>query len=74
MSEPFKLCPKCNASMEEGFIPDRGDKSVLQTTEWYEGLPERSRWFGQLKIKNKRHFQVRSYRCARCGYIESYAI
>jgi hypothetical protein len=74
MSEPMKSCTKCNGSMEEGFIPDLGDKSVLQTSDWYEGLPERPRWFGRLKTSGKRRFLVRSYRCTRCGYIESYAI
>jgi len=74
MSEPLGLCSKCNGPMEEGFIPDRGDYNALDTWKWYEGPPERSRWFGQLKTSDKRHFQVRSCRCTGCGYIESYAI
>ncbi len=74
MSEPMKLCTKCNGSMEEGFIPDRGDYNALETSKWYEGPPERYLKFGPLKTSGKERFQVRSYRCTGCGYIESYEI
>ncbi len=71
MNESQKLCPKCQAEMEEGFIPDRGDSNVLQTSSWYRGLPQKSFWTG---LKNDGiKFQVQSYRCTGCGYLESYA-
>ena len=72
MSEPQKSCPKCRGRMEEGFLPDWGDGNRLRTSQWQEGLPEKSFWFG-LKTGDKRRYQIRSYRCTGCGYLESYA-
>ncbi len=71
MDESQKLCPLCQAEMEEGFIPDRGDYNVLQTSRWYRGLPQKSFWTA-LKTGGIK-FEVRSYRCTACGYLESYA-
>lgn len=67
------VCPKCNALMEAGFIVDRGHYSAEDVSYWVEGAPERSFWTG-LKTKGREKFQVTTYRCAGCGYLESYAI
>lgn len=68
-----KTCPKCQGSMETGVMLDKGHGDSLNTTEWLEGEPERSFWSG-VKTKGKERLPVRTYRCARCGYLESYAI
>ncbi len=73
MTESQKSCPKCHGVMEQGFIPDVGDANVRQTSKWYEGQPEKSFWVG-VKTSGKRQFQVQSYRCENCGYLESYAV
>ena len=64
-------CPKCRSRMEEGFIQDAGQHGV-QTGKWIEGAPEKSFWTG-VKTKGKRQFEVHTYRCSRCGYLEAYA-
>ena len=72
MTDP-KECIRCRGRMEQGFVIDRGDHNALATQKWVEGEPERSFWQG-LKTKNKTTHAVTSFRCERCGYLESYAI
>lgn len=64
-------CPKCQATMGDGFIYDNthGGRSV---SAWVAGKPERSFWTG-LKLKGRLHLCVETWRCARCGFLESYA-
>lgn len=65
-------CPKCNSTMEAGVMLDRGHGDVLNASEWLEGVPEKSFWSG-VKTKGKERIKVETYRCTRCGYLESYA-
>lgn len=65
-------CLRCKATMEMGFVVDHGHGNSLQEQEWVEGDVVKSFWVGiQTKGRQKRH--VRTYRCPRCGYLESYA-
>jgi hypothetical protein len=64
-------CPKCGARMEAGYILDVAHGANLQS-QWVEGPPDRSRWTG-LKLKGRRKLPVTSYRCSRCGFLESWA-
>jgi hypothetical protein len=65
-------CPKCGSSMEEGFLFDRSHDSFGQPEFWVEGAPQKSFWWGT-RFRDKGHYEIRSYRCTRCGYLESYA-
>ncbi|MEO6725167.1 MAG: PF20097 family protein [Blastocatellia bacterium] len=65
-------CPKCKSAMEEGFILDRGDHNIPNVSYWIEGEPEKSFWTG-LKTKDRENLAVKTFRCDRCGYLESYA-
>lgn len=58
--------------MEVGVLLDKGHVDSLNTPEWLEGEPERSFWSG-IKTKGKERLPVRTHRCTRCGYLESYA-
>ena len=73
MSDLSIECPKCNAVMEEGFIMDLVYGNAKTVSQWVEGEPERSFWTG-LKTNDRDKFQVATYRCIRCGYLESYAL
>lgn len=64
-------CPKCQGSMASGFILDNTD-SGYKSSSWIEGAPEKSRWLG-LKLRGKRRIEVETWRCTRCGFLESYA-
>ena len=57
--------------MQEGFIPDAtyGGQQVLR---WVVGKPEPSIWSGT-KIAGKDLHSIQSFRCVKCGYLESYA-
>lgn len=66
-------CPKCRAPMDLGLVLDKGHHNSLNTEEWLEGEAEESFWSG-LKTKGKDRMPVRTYRCSRCGYLESYAL
>jgi len=58
--------------MEEGFILDNTHGARLQS-EWIEGAPEISWWTG-IKLRGKEQHPIVTFRCARCGYLESYAL
>lgn len=72
MVQPVINCPKCQGLMEEGFILDRGHYNTGIVETWVEGAPVQSFWSG-IKVKNKQQFEVRTFRCASCGFLESYA-
>lgn len=64
-------CLRCRAPMEYGYIPyyhGNGYAPII----WYPGEPERSFWTG-LKVRKANTIPVRTFRCPKCGYLESYA-
>ncbi|MEQ1632513.1 MAG: PF20097 family protein [Planctomycetota bacterium] len=66
-----KTCPKCAAVMDSGFILDVTDSATHQA-QWAEGEAKKSFWFGVRVPRDERHL-VTTYRCSKCGYLESYA-
>lgn len=66
-----KQCPKCGGSMAEGFVLDKAHGSVGIST-WVEGAPEASPWTG-VKFTGRTQSPVSTWRCGRCGFLESYA-
>jgi hypothetical protein len=59
--------------MEQGFVMAEQRPGHDSREYWIEGLPKRDKWFGGLDTSDKRVLPVRTYRCVRCGYLESYA-
>ena len=62
--------------MDLGYLLDEGssyDAANLRASRWVAGEPERSFWAGGLKTKDRAIFQVHSFRCSDCGFLESYA-
>jgi len=57
--------------MEAGFVVDEG-YGTHTVAKWIGGEPVRSIWTG-LKLRGKEKLDVTTYRCRRCGYLESYA-
>jgi hypothetical protein len=64
-------CPRCSGSMESGYILDEG-YGTRTVAKWVAGEAVRSIWTG-LKLRGKTRHDVVTYRCKRCGYLESYA-
>jgi hypothetical protein len=57
--------------MEEGYIADYSSGSFLEQF-WYPGRPAKSFWTG-LKLPTDQRVAVNTFRCSKCGYLESYA-
>jgi hypothetical protein len=57
--------------MERGFVVDQS-YGAFAVAEWVAGEPEKSAWTG-LKIRGKARLKIRTWRCRRCGFLESYA-
>jgi hypothetical protein len=66
------VCPKCKGEMIKGFQLDHGHGGRIESSEWTEGKPQRSYWLGIVETKG-RVIEITSYRCEKCGYLESYA-
>lgn len=72
MDYSTRACPKCQSAMEEGFISDHTQSHSITVSEWIEGAPPDQSWWG-LKTGDKEKLRVMTFRCVRCGYLESYA-
>lgn len=64
-------CCKCQTTMECGFIRDSGSLKAVFPPAWIKGEAEWSNWTG-VNVHGKETRQVATYRCSKCGYLESY--
>ena len=65
-------CSKCGGRMIKGSLFNKDTNGGKSLSQWVEGKPERSLWTG-LKTKGLEMLPVTSFRCARCGFLETYA-
>lgn len=65
------VCPKCQSSMAEGFVVDKKD-GVSHVSSWLEGAPEKG-FFGNIRFRGRKPVEIATWRCTRCGFLESYA-
>jgi len=71
MPEASIICPRCKTAMQAGFVPDFSHGRPL-LGRWFEGQFATG-WLG-LSLRNKKpSLPIITYRCAACGYLESYA-
>lgn len=70
IAEPSQ-CLRCRGTMEPGLVLDNAYASAERQT-WVDGTPGHSIWVG-VKTKGHRKLSVVTFRCERCGYLESYA-
>ena len=64
-----RKCARCGGSMVGGVIIDK-DQGMRGASSWLEG-PVVKGWFG-LKLNGKKALDIETYRCNRCGILESY--
>ena len=64
-------CGRCDGEMEAGFIIDVGHGSSALEPHWARGKFEKN-VFGEMKGHPPQR-RVLTYRCTRCGLLESYA-
>jgi predicted nucleic-acid-binding Zn-ribbon protein len=62
-----KACPKCEGTIEQGFIPSLGRGQLL----WFAGVPPAT--YRESFMFGRKALTVTTYRCLACGYLESYA-
>lgn len=65
-------CVKCGGEMSAGFVLNMGFRAAAGAATWQEGDPEPSFWTGVKHFGKAKH-PITVYRCAACGYLESYA-
>jgi predicted nucleic-acid-binding Zn-ribbon protein len=66
-------CLKCAADMKQGYVLEYGDANLRTETMWIAGPPERS-FFRGIIVTDREQYPIESFRCVRCGYLESYAL
>lgn len=66
-----KSCSKCGGPMAAGFTVDRGYGGAVAST-WQDGAPRKSFWTG-VKLSKRDQIEITTWRCERCGLLESYA-
>jgi hypothetical protein len=59
--------------MERGHVPDVGHGGSVALASWAAGPPQRSRFFGNIKLRKNEQLPLSAFRCPGCGYIELYA-
>ena len=72
MREKRVECPKCKKAMVAGFLLAYGKYEQNRLTNWVEGVAQKSIWTG-ISLKKKIMLPTVTYRCQRCGFLESYA-
>ncbi len=65
-------CPKCQSSMQRGFVLDNTHGGARTVSSWVEGEPQKGFWVG-VKLEGKEPIEIETWRCGRCGYLEQYA-
>lgn len=68
--ERTKACRDCGGRMERGHVIDTG-YGTYSVTRWWKGPPVKS-WLSGLKFKEKEGKEIQSFRCNRCGLLQSY--
>ncbi len=71
ISMPPPKCGKCGGDMHEGFLPD-SVHGLRGVPIWVVGKPDLE-GFGGARIEGKEAHSIRTFRCTKCGYLESYA-
>ena len=85
MNEKTLSCPKCGASMAPGFIREKDYDARDKPSEWIssgvKSVIKASLIEGKTNIKANliggkakgQAYLITTYRCRRCGFLESYA-
>ena len=73
MRDETPECLRCKRKMSLGYtLSSDQHKATRMIPFWVEGTPVKSFWQGYM-IKNRRVMSTVTYRCEKCGLLESYA-
>ena len=65
-------CPRCESTMEEGFMQDLADANWTYAQKWIRGPVEKG-FLGTVKMRGKEAIPIVTMRCTNCGRLESFA-
>ena len=65
-------CPKCGGMMSRGFVVDH-NMGAATVGLWVEGEPVHIRWGSGVKAPRDLSIPIATFRCAACGFLQSYA-
>lgn len=65
-------CTKCGGEMVAGFVLDKS-YGTAEVITWQEGQPRKTFWQGLTKQAGNAEYEITTWRCGACGYLESYA-
>lgn len=66
-----RRCSRCGGPQKEGFLLDCS-QNVFRVGHWAEGAP--AYWILRiLKMRGRRKLPMQSWRCTKCGLLETYA-
>ncbi len=68
---PKPVCLKCSTTMLEG-VTVTGAQSAASISYWVEGQTHRW-WLGILRLPKGKRYEIITFRCPACGYLESYS-
>lgn len=68
---PPTKCSKCGGEMAEGFVPVES-QNLGGIATWLAGVPQFG-FLGIVKTEGKAAHRIRTFRCLKCGLLESYA-
>lgn len=66
-------CSRCSSDTEEGFLLEKGDGAMLSSQTWVAGKANKSLFSG-LSLRGHTVYDVMTFRCVKCGYLDSYAL
>ena len=72
-------CPKCGGNMEQGYSTESFNIHLITRITvphfWLSGTPVLNRWGGidQKRTDPSKAVPITIFRCATCGYLESFA-
>lgn len=69
--EQTKTCRECGGRMTQGYVVDYGDAGTTLLQRWWKG-PVQKGWLGSLKVRRKEGHEIQTFRCDRCGLLQSY--
>lgn len=65
-------CLRCHVVMDGGFVIDLSHHESPNVPQWAQGDPELG-FLGGLKVDRLKKRIVATYRCPKCGMLQSYA-
>lgn len=66
-------CIRCDGELDAGFLIDKGDYNATHQAQWASGQPHTSFWRMSAVQSGSKVLPVTTYRCKRCGRLESFA-